>query len=150
MNKIDFRSLANNSVRELTPYQPGKPIEEFERELGITSSIKMASNENPLGPSQKVMMAAQNALLKAHFYPDGDCYELKQVLSTFLSVQPNQITVGNGSENILELIVKAYLHKGDTAVISQYAFLTIPILIQSYGAHANVVPAKIGDMISRA
>lgn len=142
MNKVDFRALANTSVRDLIPYQPGKPIEELERELGITSSIKLASNENPLGPSQQVIVAAQHALQKAHFYPDGGCYELKQALAEFLSVNPEQITVGNGSENILELIVKAYLHKDDTAVISQYAFLTIPILIQSYGTHAKVVPAQ--------
>lgn len=142
MNKVDFRSLANHSVRDLTPYQPGKPIEELERELGITSSIKLASNENPLGPSHKVILTAQHALQKAHFYPDGGCYELKQVLSNFLTVQPDQITVGNGSENVLELIVKAYLHKNDAAVISQYAFLTIPILLQSYGVIAKVVPAR--------
>ncbi|VVC77238.1 Histidinol-phosphate aminotransferase 2 [Aquicella siphonis] len=142
MSKVDFRSLANNSVRNLTPYQPGKPIEELERELGITSSIKLASNENPLGPSPKVIQAATQALQKAHFYPDGGCYELKQALSRFLSVLPEQITVGNGSENVLELIVKAYLHKDDTAVISQFAFLTIPILIQSYGTRAKVVPAR--------
>lgn len=142
MKKIDFRALANTSVRNLTPYQPGKPIEELERELGITSSIKLASNENPLGPSPKVIQAATQALQKAHFYPDGGCYELKQALSKFLSVLPEQITVGNGSENILELIVKAYLHKDDTAIISQYAFLTIPILLQSYGTEAKVVPAK--------
>lgn len=139
--KIDFRALANTSVRTLTPYQPGKPIEELERELGITSSIKLASNENPLGPSQQVLLAAQHALQKTHFYPDGGCYEVKQALAKFLSVQTDQITVGNGSENILELIVKAYLHRDDTAVISQYAFLTIPILIQSYGTQAKVVPA---------
>ncbi len=138
--KPDFRSLANNSIRTLTPYQPGKPIEELERELGITSSIKLASNENPLGPSPKAILAAQQALLNAHIYPDGGCFELKQALSAFLSVQPAQITIGNGSENILELIVKAYLQQGDTSVISQYAFLTIPILIQSYGAQAIVVP----------
>ncbi len=142
MQKIDFRLLANQSVRNLTPYQPGKPIEELERELGITSSIKLASNENPLGPSHKVILAAQQALQKAHVYPDGGCFELKQKLSTFLSVHPEQITVGNGSENILELIIKAYLHQADTAVISQYAFLTIPILLQSYGTQAKVVPAN--------
>jgi histidinol-phosphate aminotransferase len=142
MTKPDFRFLANSSVRNLVPYQPGKPIEELERELGITSSIKMASNENPLGPSLKVVQAAQQAMLKAHFYPDGGCYELKHALAKFLTVDADQITVGNGSENILELIVKAYLHKDDTAVISQYAFLTIPILIQSYGTHAKVVPAR--------
>lgn len=140
-NKIDFRSLANHGVRNLIPYQPGKPIEELERELGITSAIKLASNENPLGPSHKVTLAAQQALYKAHLYPDGGCYELKQALSKFLSVKPEQITVGNGSENILELIAKAYLHKDDTAILSQYAFLTIPIILQSYGVQAKVVPA---------
>lgn len=134
--------VANEYIRSLTPYQAGKPIEELERELGITSSIKLASNENPLGASEKVIAAAQQALLKTHFYPDAGCYELKQTLSNFLSIRPNQITVGNGSENILELIIKAYLHQDTNAVISQYAFLTIPILIQSYGAKAHVVPAK--------
>ena len=139
--KIDFRALANSSLHNLTPYQPGKPIEELERELGITSSIKLASNENPLGPSEKVIAAAQEALFKAHIYPDGGCYELKHALAEFLSVTTEQITIGNGSENILELIIKAYLHKDDAAIISQYAFLTIPILIQSYGACAKVVNA---------
>lgn len=142
MTKIDFRSLANSGVRNLTPYQPGKPIEELERELGITASIKLASNENPLGPSPHVIAAAQEALLKSHIYPDGGCYELKIALANYLNVDAQQITVGNGSENVLELIVKAYLHKDDSAVISQYAFLTIPILIQSYGCTAKVVPAK--------
>lgn len=140
--RVDFRSLANSSIRDLTPYQPGKPIEELERELGITSSIKLASNENPLGPSQKVVLAAQEALSKAHFYPDGSCYELKQALSQFLSVNPEKITIGNGSENILELITKAYLNKDSAAVVSQYAFLTIQILIQSYGAEMRMVPAN--------
>ncbi len=140
--KIDFRLLAKSSVSHLTPYQPGKPIEELERELGITSSIKLASNENPLGASQKVFAAAQDALLKAHFYPDGGCFELKQTLSQFLSVQPEQLTIGNGSENILELIIKAYLDKEDSAIISEYAFLTIPLLLQSYGVKTKVVPAQ--------
>jgi histidinol-phosphate aminotransferase len=139
--KINFRSLANSSVRNLIPYQPGKPIEELERELGITSSIKLASNENPLGPSLAVVAAAQEALHNAHCYPDGGCYELKQALSCYLSIFPEQIVIGNGSENILELIVKTYLHKNDTAVISQYAFLTIPLLLDSYGVHTHVVPA---------
>src|SRR5688572_6621783 len=142
MSKADFRLLANISVRDLTPYQPGKPIEELERELGITSSLKLASNENPLGPSSFAMMAAQDALANSHVYPDGGCFELKQALSQFLSVSPEQLTIGNGSENILELVVKAYLKENDAAVISQYAFLTIPILIRSYGAKMHVVPAN--------
>ncbi|OGT45768.1 MAG: histidinol-phosphate transaminase [Gammaproteobacteria bacterium RIFCSPHIGHO2_12_FULL_41_20] len=138
----DFRALANHFIANLTPYQPGKPIEELERELGITSSIKLASNENPLGASQKALQAAQYALQKAHIYPDGNCYELKKNLSTFLSVTAENLTIGNGSENILELIVKAYLHQEDSAVVSQYAFLTIPIILKSYGIKINMAPEK--------
>lgn len=142
MTKSDFQELANASIRHLIPYQPGKPIEELERELGISSSIKLASNENPLGPSPIALLYAQSVLGKAHIYPDGGSYELKQVLSQHLSLQPNQLTIGNGSENVLEIIIKTYLSENDTAVISQYAFLTIPLLISSYGAQAKVVPAK--------
>lgn len=140
--KHDFRELANHSIRHLTPYQPGKPIEEVERELGITSSIKLASNENPLGASEQVMQAATQALRQAHIYPDGGQYELKQALSAYLNLPPEQITVGNGSENILELIVKAYLHRDDSAVISEFAFLTIEILIRAAGANLKVASAS--------
>ena len=139
--KQDYRALANLNIRNLTPYQPGKPIEELERELGITSSIKLASNENPLGASPKVAIAVEEAIKNAHIYPDGGCYELKNAIANFIKVKPDQLTVGNGSENILELIVKAYLSQNDIA-ISQYAFLTIPILIKSHGAIAKVIPAN--------
>lgn len=139
--KPDFRALANIGISSLTPYQPGKPVEELERELGITSSIKLASNENPLGPSPHAITAAQNALANVHVYPDGGCYELKQVLSKHLSIDTKQITIGNGSENILELIAKSYLQTGDNAVISQYAFLTIPLIIQSFGAQIKTAKA---------
>lgn len=139
--KHDFRALANKGISGLTPYQPGKPIAELERELGITSSIKLASNENPLGPSPKAMQAMQDILQQTHIYPDGSCYELKQTIAKFLSVDSTQITVGNGSENILEIIAKAYLNIGDSAVISEYAFLTIPLIIQSFGATILTAPA---------
>lgn len=138
---FDFRHLANDYIRNLTPYQPGKPIEELERELGITAAIKLASNENPLGASPKALSAAKNALLNAHIYPDGNCFLLKQALTGFLKVSANQLTIGNGSENILEMIIKAYLSPGDAAVISQYAFLTISLLIKSYGGKMLTVPA---------
>lgn len=140
---IDYRTLANNYISNLTPYQPGKPIEEVERELGIHSIIKLASNENPLGASEKAMAAAKQALLKAHIYPDGSCYELKKTLAHFLHVNTDQLTIGNGSENILEIIIHSYLSKNDEAVISQYAFLTIPLLIKRHGAHIINVPAKL-------
>lgn len=139
---MDFRSLANHGVRHLTPYQPGKPLEELERELGIYSGVKLASNENPLGPSPKALLAAEHALSAAHIYPDGNCYELKQQLAKFLSVNPNQLTIGNGSENILELIVKAYLNSDHNPILSQYAFLTIPIIIKSYGIEAKIIPTQ--------
>jgi histidinol-phosphate aminotransferase len=141
MKKPDFRQLANKGIRTLTPYQPGKPIEELERELGIKSSIKLASNENPLGPSPKAIQAAQQALANVHIYPDGGCYELKQALANYLSVDTSQLTIGNGSENVLELIGKAYLQNTDNAVISQYAFLTIPLIIQSFGAEIKTAAA---------
>lgn len=142
MIEANFNTLANSYISNLTPYQPGKPIEEVERELGIASAIKLASNENPLGPCPSAISAAQLAMLKAHIYPDGGCFALKHALSTFLGVQPVQLTIGNGSENILEIIAKAYLSQGSAAVISQYAFLTIPLLIKSYGANIIKVPAS--------
>src|SRR3990167_6428309 len=108
----DFRALANHFIANLTPYQPGKPIEALERELGITSSIKLASNENPLGPSPKAIIAAERALNRSNIYPDGSYFELKQGLSQFLSVSFDQIIIGNGSDNIFELIVKTFLDKG--------------------------------------
>lgn len=142
MAEVDFRLLANSYISNLIPYQPGKPIEAVERELGIVSAIKLASNENPLGPSPAAMIAAQKFLLKSHIYPDGGCFELKQTLSQFLQVNPVQLTIGNGSENVLEIIVKSYLTQNSKAIISQYAFLTIPLLIKSYGADIVCVPAK--------
>ncbi len=140
--ETDYRLLANAHISNLTPYQPGKPIEEVERELGITSAIKLASNENPLGASVFALAAAQKALGKAHIYPDGGCFTLKNSLAKFLHVNTDQLTMGNGSENVLELIIKAYLTHTSSAVISQYAFLTIPLLIKSYGAELIVTPAK--------
>lgn len=142
MTDTDFRALANDHIRNITPYQPGKPIEEVQRELGIFSVIKLASNENPLGPSPLALCAAEKMLQKAQLYPDGGCYELKQALAHFLQVNPTQLTIGNGSENILELIAKTYLTENSAAVISQYAFLTIQLLIKSYGAKMHTIPAN--------
>lgn len=135
---VNFHSLANQHIQQLVPYQPGKPIKELERELGIYSSIKLASNENPLGASELALAAARTALLDSHIYPDGAYYELKTALSAFLNISSDCITVGNGSDNLLEFIVKSYLAPHDNAVLSEYAFLTIPILISSYGATLKV------------
>lgn len=139
---IDIRQLANTSIQSLTPYVAGKPIEELAREQGVTSSIKLASNENPLGMSARVKNALLNAFEAAHIYPDANYYELKNALSTFLNVSTQQITVGNGSENVLELIIKTFLNPTVNVVISQYAFLTIPILLSGYGIPMKTVPAS--------
>lgn len=138
---LDFYALANKGVSQLTPYQPGKPIAELERDLGITSSIKLASNENPLGTSPKALQAIRDALEQSHIYPDGACYELKQALAKYLSVDSKQLTIGNGSENILEIIAKAFLNEQSSAVVSQYAFLTIPLIVKSFGATLITAPA---------
>ena len=110
--------------------------------MGITSAIKLASNENALGPSPKAIHTAKAALLNSHIYPDAGCFELKKTLSKFLNVETNQLTIGNGSENILEIIVKSYLSPNDAAVFSEYAFITIPLLIKSYGGKTIQVPAR--------
>lgn len=139
---MDIRRLANASIQSLTPYVAGKPTEELARELGIASSIKLASNENPLGMSARVKQALINAFEEAHIYPDANYYELKNALSTFLNISPLQMTVGNGSENVLELLIKTFLNPTVNVVVSQYAFLTIPILLSGYGIPMKTVPAS--------
>jgi len=138
---LNLKELANPAVANLTPYQPGKPIDELTRELGISDIIKLASNENPLGPSPLAIQAAQQVLKNMHIYPDGGGFILKQALAKSLNVATNQITLGNGSENIFEIIVKAYLTLNDSAVVSQYSFATISIVVQAIGAKLNVAPA---------
>ncbi len=124
------------------PYQPGKPIETLARETGLVDIIKLASNENPLGMSEKAKDAALQAVSRAYFYPDGGCYELKQALSQFYRVPADRFTIGNGSENNLEIIAKALMLPGEEAVISQYTFATIPLVLQSVGAKLITVPTN--------
>src|SRR3954463_4908609 len=114
--------LAVEHVRTLAPYVPGKPIEELERELGIRNIIKLASNENPLGPSPLAIEAMQRALHDTGLYPDGSGHLLKQKLAARLGVAPNQITLGNGSNDALVLLAEAYLAPGIEAIYSQYGF----------------------------
>jgi histidinol-phosphate aminotransferase len=142
MSTKNFIELANPAIRNLIPYQPGKPIEEVESELGLTDIIKLASNENPLGPSPKAMQAAHDALAKSHLYPEGGRFILRQALADSLKVELNQLTIGNGSENILEIIIKAYLNTDSNAIVSQYAFATIPIQIKAIGAELITIPTQ--------
>ncbi|MDF1692948.1 MAG: histidinol-phosphate transaminase [Zhongshania sp.] len=138
----DVFALANAGVRGLQPYQPGKPIEELQRELGLSDVVKLASNENPLGPSPLALVAAERALKQLHLYPDASGFELKKKLAAKLGVTELQFTLGNGSNDVLDLIARAFLGPDCSAVFSQHAFIVYPIAVQAVGARAIVTPAK--------
>src|SRR5262252_8064399 len=136
--------LAPANVRAIQPYIPGKPISETARELGIPEAdiLKMASNESPLGPSPKAIAAIRAALDDVHYYPDGNGFELKALLAKKLGVSPENLVLGNGSNDVIELVARAFLTVKDSAVHSQHAFMVYPLAIQAIGAKAIVVPAK--------
>jgi histidinol-phosphate aminotransferase len=138
-------ALAVDNVRTLAPYVPGKPIEELERELGIRNIIKLASNENPFGPSPAAIEAMRRAISDTWLYPDGSGHVLRHKLAVKLGVAPNQITLGNGSNDALVLLAEAFLKPGLEAVYSQYAFAVYPIAIQATGATGVAVPALRDD-----
>ena len=137
-----FSSLAVSGVRGLSPYQPGKPIEELERELGIKNIIKLASNENPLGVPASAAAAIKKALPHLALYPDGSAFGLKSKLADKLSVNTSQITIGNGSNELLDLVARVFLSPADNAVISRHAFIVYPIAINALGAELRVAEAK--------
>src|SRR5690554_1809528 len=118
----DFIALATPGVQTLKPYLTGKPIEELERELGIRNIVKLASNENPLGPGRLALQAARAAMDELHRYPDGAGFHLKAALSEKFGLRTEQITLGNGSNDLLELVGRAFLQRGDEVVFSQHAF----------------------------
>lgn len=134
----------NPCLATLPVYQPGRPIEEVARELGLEpgSIIKLASNENPLGPSRRAVAAMRNALGKAHLYPDGSAFHLKQKLATHLGVTTSNLVLGNGSNEVLEMVGHAMLRPGTGAVVSQYCFAVYPIVTALSGAALTVVPAR--------
>ncbi len=136
-----YKSLAVSGVQSLQPYLPGKPIEELEREMGVSNTLKLASNENPMGPSPFVMKALNQAKEKIALYPDGNGFILKQKLSEMLKVSQQQITLGNGSNDVLDMIARAFLCEGREAIYSRYAFAVYPISIQSVNATAKVAEA---------
>ncbi len=137
----DLKALATHGVQGLHPYEAGKPVDELERELGIRNIIKLASNENPLGPSPKAVAAVQAAMSEAARYPDSNGFRLKQALHHHYGVSPEQLTLGNGSNDVLELIARAFLNPGDEVVFSEYAFAVYPIVTQACSAKAVVAPA---------
>ena len=140
----DFLALAQSNVQKLSPYVPGKPVDELARELNLdpASIVKLASNENPLGASPKALAAISAEVAELTRYPDGNGYNLKVKLAERAKVGINQVTLGNGSNDILELVARAYLAPGVNAVFSEHAFAVYPIVTQAVGAEARVVPAK--------
>ncbi len=139
---IDFTKYAKPGVLGLRPYQPGKPIEELEREYGVSDIIKLASNENPLGPSPKAQEAMHGELRDAWLYPDGNGFELKQKLAARHDVAMDRITLGNGSSDVLEFAVRVFVGPGDEVLFSEHSFALYPLLTQAVGGTPVVAPAK--------
>lgn len=132
----------SEAILSISPYKPGKPLEELAREYGVTEAIKLASNENPLGPSPKALDAIRRALDDVHRYPDGACHELVAKLSEKLAVSPQEIIIGNGSDDIIAMLTRAFLQPGDEAVIADPTFLMYEISIRISGARIVKVPVE--------
>ncbi len=124
----------------IKPYQPGKPIEEVERELGLTGVIKMASNENPLGPSPKAVQALRGRLESLHYYPDGSGYYLKSALAEKLKVKPEQLIFGNGSDEILSFLTLVYMDAEDEAIMATPSFSEYDFAVRLMGADPVKIP----------
>jgi len=139
---IDFSKQASKAVASLRPYQPGKPIEELEREYGVTNIIKLASNENPFGPSRAAKKAMKAALEDIWLYPDGNGFELKTALARKHSVETSQITLGNGSSDPLAFILGALVQPGDEVLFSDHSFAIYPLITQAIGGVGISAPAK--------
>jgi histidinol-phosphate aminotransferase len=139
MNACD-QALPN--IIALKPYQPGKPIEELERELGLSNIIKLASNENPLGPSKSALNAIEQASKELTRYPDGNGFSLKAALAKHVQLTSDQITLGNGSNDVLELLARTFVSSKDEVIFSQYAFAVYPLVTQAIGAKAVIAPAS--------
>jgi len=134
----------NPALNDLPVYQPGRPIEEVARELGLSAAgiIKLASNENPLGPSPLALAAMQAALGGVNLYPDGNGYYLKQKLAAKLGVEPANLILGNGSNELIEFVGHALLAPGEDVVVAQYCFAVYPIVTKLFGANLITVPAR--------
>lgn len=129
-------------IAVVTPYPPGKPIEELEREYGVRNPIKLASNENPLGPSPLAVKAMAAALATLHRYPDGSGYYLTRAIADRFGVEPNQVVLGNGSNEIIEFLVKAFVQSGDEAITSHPSFLMYQKFVRIHGGINHVVALR--------
>ena len=138
----DIFSLANDGVQHLQPYKPGKPVSEVQRELGLQQVIKLASNESPFGPSPRAMAHLQTVLTELHRYPDGNGFALKQRLAERHRIAPENITLGNGSNDILELIARVFVSAQHEVVYAQHGFIVYALVSKAIGASAIEVAAN--------
>ena len=137
-----MKNLAKKNIFKVNPYIPGRPIEEVKRELGLRSAIKLASNENALPPSRKAVLAACGSLLTANRYPDGGCLYLKKALAERFRVRPENIIVGNGSDEIIILALRAFLEEGDEVITAKQTFLMYDVASKIAGAKVKYAPLK--------
>ena len=135
--------LANPQLRDLAVYEPGKPIEETAREAGVDPSaiIKLASNENPLGPSQKAVQAMRTALENAHLYPDGSGFYLCKAIASKLDLNSENVILGNGSNEVIEFLGHAFLNPGDDVITCQYAFIVYKLLATAFSVRTIETPS---------
>jgi len=132
--------LVTDSIAQLKPYEPGKPLEELERELGITSAVKLASNENPLGPSPRAIAAARDALGNLHRYPDAAQHSLRHRLASFMGVTPQEIALGAGSNELLDLLVRTFCTSEHHIVFADPAFVVYRMAALAHGVPHTAVP----------
>ncbi|MDH4028881.1 MAG: histidinol-phosphate transaminase [Nitrospirota bacterium] len=129
-------------IKSIKPYVPGKPLEELERELGITGSVKLASNENPLGPSPLAVRALRKGMNDLNRYPDGSCFYLAEALSGRLKIRPEEILFGNGSNELIELAARTFLSPGDEAIMAHPSFVVYSMTVQAVNGRSIIVPLK--------
>jgi len=137
-------SLVAPHIGSLLPYVPGKPIEEVEREYGVTHVAKLASNENPLGPGQRALEAAREAAVKVHLYPDGSAFLLRQALSRKLGVPQGEIFVGNGSNELIQILVRTFVQDGEECMTSAQSFVAYKLAAQGHGRALVELPMRAG------
>lgn len=137
-----YLDRAAPGIAHLQPYVPGKPVSELERELGITDSVKLASNENPLGPSPAALAAMQGEFSELCRYPDGGAYALRSRLAERHGVGAECITIGNGSNDVLDMIARVFLYPGRESLFSEHAFAVYPLSSMAAGAELQMAPAK--------
>jgi histidinol-phosphate aminotransferase len=129
-------------IKSIQPYVPGKPVKELERELGIRDSVKLASNENPTGPSPLALKAIGNALSGLNRYPEGSCYYLRSALAGKLGINEDELIFGNGSNEIIELAVRTFMSPGDEAVMAHPSFVVYSLIVQAAGCRSIIIPLK--------